>query len=562
MPAFLAHAHSDESVGADVLVVPLASTSDLHARLSREGRGVAAAAVRAADLGDFTAEPGSRLLVHARGIERFPRLMLLGIDAGAKPRALRTTFAGLAQDPVFGRTDSVAVLATPDLGEGAALAEAVAAAVDGLLHGAYRWTRATKDRPRSPGRYVFLGESARALTRVREGIERGRALGDAVVACREMANTPANLMGPAELAAAAESLAKDFGLRSRVLTRRQLERENMEAMLTVGAASVREPRLAVVEYDGGGGDWIALVGKGLVYDTGGLSLKPNTSMVEMKFDKCGACAVLGTIRAAAALGLKQRIVAVVPAVENSVSGTAYRPGDVIGSRSGQTIEVLNTDAEGRLVLADALDWAITKYEPQAVLDAATLTGAAFYALGDHSCALLGNDETLIARVKEAGERSGEYAWPLPLRDEYRRDVDSNFADVRNTSAHGAGTIAGAAFLERFVRDVPWAHLDIGCVARDRRDPKVGATGFGVRVLTEALAAWPVSRATPKARAKAEAKGKAKAAAKGRAKRKAAGKAKRKAAGKAKGKAASKGRRKTAAKRRRKTTRKATRKRSR
>jgi leucyl aminopeptidase len=329
-----------------------------------------------------------------------------------------------------------------------------------------------------------------------------------------------------------------------VLSGRQLERERMEGILQVGGGSARPPHYAVLEYDGGGGDWIALVGKGLVYDTGGLSIKPNPSMVEMKFDKCGACAVLGAIRAAAELGVKQRIVAIVPAVENSISGTSYRPGDVIGSRSGKTIEVLNTDAEGRIVLADALDYAVTKYSPQAVLDCATLTGAALYALGDHACAVLGNDERVIQRLREAGEESGERAWQLPLWDGHRRDVDSHVADVRNTGAQGGGTIAGAAFLERFVGDTPWGHLDIAAVARDRRDPKVGSTGFGVRILAQALEAWPVARGAAKKKAargkaarKSPAKARGKAATKARRKTasKAAGKARGKSAGKARGK---------------------------
>ena len=514
MPAFLAHAHSDESIGADVLIVPVASVADLHARLAEEGRGVAEAAVRAVDLGDFELSPGTHLLVHARGFERFPRVLLLAVAPGASSAELRSSFARLARDPLFGRVDSVAVDAGPELGTGAALADGVAAVVDGLLHGTYRWTRA-KTRPSAPGRFVILGRGARGLARVKQGITRGRAVGESVIACRELANTPANLMGPAELANAAADIGREAGLKVKVLSGSQLVRERMEGILQVGGGSVRPPHFAVLEYDGGAGPWIALVGKGLVYDTGGLSIKPNLSMVEMKFDKCGACAVIGAIRAAAKLGVRQRIVAIVPAVENSISGTSYRPGDVIGSRSGQTIEVLNTDAEGRIVLADALDYAITKYSPQAVIDCATLTGAALHALGDHACAVLGNSARVVERLLAGGEVAGERGWQLPLWDGHRRDVDSNVADVRNTGAHGGGTIAAAAFLERFVGDVAWGHLDIAAVARDRRDPKVGSTGFGVRILAETLAAWPVTRA-PRATAKGRTKAATKAAAKKRA----------------------------------------------
>ncbi|MEZ5065755.1 MAG: leucyl aminopeptidase [bacterium] len=518
MPAFLAHLQNDESIGADVLVVPVSSVSDLHRRLEIGGDGVADAAQRAVDLGDFAVGPGARILVHARGFERFPRVMLSAVAPGTRAAQIRADFTSLARDSVFSRADSVAVLVSSDLAA-PDLEDGVAAAVDGLLQGIYQWTRATKTLARSPGRFVFLAANARDLAKVKAGIQRGRDLGESVLLSRELANTPANLCGPAELAGAAVALAEELGLKSRVLTGKGLVRERMEAVIAVGAGSARPPQFVTVEYDGGGGDWIALVGKGLVYDTGGLSLKPTASMVEMKFDKCGACSVLGALRAVVKAGVRQRVVAIVPAVENSVSGTSYRPGDVIDSRSGQTIEVLNTDAEGRLVLADALDYAVTEYRPQAILDAATLTGAAHVALSDHAAALLGNDDKVLGRVREAGDETGERVWQLPLWDVHRRDVDSPCADVKNTSAQGGGTIAGAAFLDRFVDGVPWAHLDMGNVARDRRDARVGATGFGVRLFARTLADWPVARGSrakaPAKRAKAPAK---RSAAKSRRKR--------------------------------------------
>jgi leucyl aminopeptidase len=311
-----------------------------------------------------------------------------------------------------------------------------------------------------------------------------------------LANTPANEMSPHDLAERTREFAKGSKLTVKVLQGAALEREGLEAIRVVGAGSSRAPRLIVLEYRPAKmtGPPIALVGKGLVYDTGGLSIKPMASMVEMKFDKCGGCVVLGAMQAIAALELPVPVVAVVPAVENSISGDSYRPGDVIGSRSGKKIEVLNTDAEGRLVLADALDYVITKYSPRLVVDAATLTGAVFYALGDHACAVLGTDDDLVADLEDAGEATGERAWSLPLWGEYRDDVSSTIADVRNTGTQGAGTIAGAAFLQRFVRDVPWAHLDIAGVSRDRRDSRVGATGFGVRLLVEAVRGWAPKRA--------------------------------------------------------------------
>jgi leucyl aminopeptidase len=500
MPAFLSHTPlTDESVGADLLIVPVTSSAgDLPRRLGRLGRGVVDATIRAIDLGDFEPSTGRKLLVHSRGFERFPRILLVGLGAPADrtPAGVRKVFIAAAKDPVLENVDSVVVLSDSALGSGRELSQNVTAAVDGLAHGTYRWSAATTPKGPRPGRFAFLGET-RTAARVESGVERGRVLASAVSLARTLANEPANRMSPAQLADRARTAAKKAGLTARVLGKAALVRERCEGILTVGGGSAREPRLIVLEYDpgasGSGLAPIALVGKGLVFDTGGLNIKPGSSMGEMKFDKCGACVVIGAMSAIAELAPPFPVVAVVPAVENSISGESYRPGDVIGSRSGKTIEVLNTDAEGRIVLADGLDYAVTKYSPRAVIDVATLTGAAYHALGDHACPLIGNDDGLVERLHSAGEAVGEPVWRLPLWDAYRRDVDTPNADVRNTGAGGAGSIAGAAFLERFVGDVPWAHLDIANVSRDRRDPKIGATGFGVRLLVESLMSWPRPR---------------------------------------------------------------------
>jgi leucyl aminopeptidase len=500
MPAFLSHTPaSDETVGADVLVIPLKNQVDpLHPRLNRIGSGVASAVLRALDLGDFKTSLGTSLLVHSRGAERFPRILLLGLGENPSRAEVRRVFASAARTSFSGRIETVAVLAEAGLGSGAVLTRNVSAAVDGILEGSYRWSAAT-DEPKGqgPGRFVFLGDTGRSKPRIDSGITEGRSIGSAVTLARDLANTPANRMSPRDLGDRAREIAKGARLSATVLEGPQLVRERLEALRVVGAGSSRDPRLIVLDYKPARSraktEPIVLVGKGLVFDTGGLNIKPGTSMVEMKFDKCGACVVLGAMQAISELELPHRVVGIVPAAENSISGESYRPGDIIGSRSGKTIEVLNTDAEGRLVLADALDYAITKFTPRAVIDVATLTGAAYYALGDRACAVLGNDETVVARLREAGDRVGERAWPLPLWREYLEDVKTPNADVRNTGAWGAGTIAGAAFLQRFVGDVPWGHLDVASVSRDRRNPKVGATGFGVRLLVEALRAWPRSR---------------------------------------------------------------------
>lgn len=493
MPVFLAHGPaSDPSLGADLLLVPNPSPAQgLAPRLDRITRGGAQVVARAVDLGDFQGKPGDTLSLVVPGVVRFPRILLVGLgeDDGITPASVRTAFANAARARVIDRVDSVAVECGA-LGTGARLRDLVAAAVDGILEGTYRWSASTKPAPHRPGRWVFLARTARGVTGVEQGIRAGRSLGEAVLSARRLADEPANRMSPAALAEEARSLGKQHSFAVRVLGPAGIAKENMEALLAVGSAAATEPRFIVMEHEGDGGAPIVLVGKGLVFDSGGLSIKPSLSMAEMKYDKCGGCAVIGAMQAVASRGVRRRVIGLVPAVENMISGTAYRPGDVIGSRSGKTIEVLNTDAEGRIVLADALDYAVTRYDPAAVVDLATLTGAVFGALGDRAAAILGTDSALIQRLRDAGTAVGENLWQLPLEDGHRQDVETPNADVRNTGKHGAGTIAGAAFLREFTRDASWAHLDIASVGRARRGPHRGATGFGVRLLTKALASWP------------------------------------------------------------------------
>jgi leucyl aminopeptidase len=452
MPSFHAHTiASGRSFTGDVLLVPLAGPrARLPAALAALAPSVRSRAARAIELGDFDANAGSRLLLHADEKDAFPRVMLAGLGdaAAATPASVRKALAAVARDPLFERVASVGVLASP-LASLGSLAPGVAAAADGLADGTYRWSAATEKKSSSPRSWTFLAADARARARIEDGLAQGAAIAESAAFARDLANAPPNRMSPEDLADRAAAMSKELGLESLVLGPKDLARENMAALLAVGEGSARGPRLVAVRYTPEGparrARPVALVGKGIVYDTGGVCIKPIDSMVEMKFDKSGACVVLGAIAAAARLRLPVPIVAVVAAAENLISGTAYRAGDVIGSRSGKSIEVLNTDAEGRLVLADAIDYAITKYKPRSVVDVATLTGAAYFALGDHAAALFGTDPELVARIRGAGERTGERTWELPLWDEYRADVRTPNADVRNTSAWGAGAIAGATF---------------------------------------------------------------------------------------------------------------------
>ncbi len=318
---------------------------------------------------------------------------------------------------------------------------------------------------------------------------------DAVFFTRDLVSEPANVIYPESLAAEAEALS-DLGLTVEVLDEQKMRKLGMNALLGVAQGSARPPRLVVMEWRGAGGDDgprqpLAFVGKGVTFDTGGISIKPAAGMGDMKWDMAGSAVVIGLMRLLAARKAKVNAVGVVGLVENMPSGTAQRPGDIVTSMSGQTIEVLNTDAEGRLVLADALWYCQDRYKPQLIIDLATLTGAVIVALGHHCAGLFSNNDELASRLIEAGKTVGEEVWRLPLDESYDRDIDSDAADIKNIGGgRAAGSIIGAQFLQRFVNDVPWAHLDIAGTAWSSKDtatvPK-GATAFGVRLLDQFVA---------------------------------------------------------------------------
>lgn len=323
-----------------------------------------------------------------------------------------------------------------------------------------------------------------------KAVNTAEALVAGICRARDLVNQPGNQKSPAYLAETARNIADDYGLGCSILGRDELEKEGFGALLAVAQGSERQPCLITLEYRGGGQDQnpIALVGKGVVFDAGGISLKPSEKMDEMKMDMAGGAAVLGAMQVVAALKLPVNLLGVVPAVENLPSGSAYRPGDIVTSLAGKTIEVLNTDAEGRLILADALTWA-QRYNPRVVIDIATLTGACIIALGHHASAVLGNHEGLIRALLKAGEGCGDRLWQLPLWDEYNAQIKGDFADIKNTGGRPAGTITAAAFLKQFAEKCPWAHLDIASTAWAEKSspgtPK-GGTGVGVRLLFEYL----------------------------------------------------------------------------
>ncbi len=322
---------------------------------------------------------------------------------------------------------------------------------------------------------------------VEKALAQGMALARGVNLARELGDLPANVCNPTYLAQRARDLAKGNGkLTVKVLGEAQMQKLKMGSLLSVSAGSDTPAQFIIVEYKGGakGAAPVVLVGKGITFDTGGISLKPGAGMDEMKYDMAGAASVLGAIACAADLQLPVNVVALVPAVENMPSGGATRPGDIVASMSGQTIEILNTDAEGRLILCDALTYA-ERYKPRAVVDVATLTGACVVALGSHASGLFSNDDSLAEQLLACGQDSNDRAWRLPLWEEYDQQLKTNFADMANIGGKGAGAVTAACFLARFAKAYPWAHLDIAGTAWNSGAQK-GATGRPVPLLVEFL----------------------------------------------------------------------------
>jgi leucyl aminopeptidase len=350
------------------------------------------------------------------------------------------------------------------------------------------------DNPRALEELVLLIDAKAEITDYEGAVRLGAVGASSANFARDLATRPGNVATPTYLANAAKQIAEQYGMKLTVLDREQMRVEGMHSLLAVAQGSAEEPRFIALEYNGGAKDArpLVLIGKGVTFDSGGISIKPAERMEDMKYDMSGAAAVLGAMRGIGELKLKANVVGLIPSTENLPSGSAVKPGDVISSHLGKSIEIINTDAEGRLILVDALSYA-RRYKPAAMIDAATLTGAVVVALGQQAIGLMGNDGDLIDDVMAVGVRAGERCWNLPLWDEYRELLDSNIADIKNSGGRQAGTITGGWFLKDFVVDIPWVHLDIAGVAyRDDPAPylRKGATGAPTRLFIE----WVRSRA--------------------------------------------------------------------
>src|SRR3954466_9245870 len=376
-------------------------------------------------------------------------------------------------------------------------AEAAQAIAEGLAQGVWQYNE--MKRPGEDGkkpaleRVDILGECGAEF---KEGHRVGEAIGAGQTFARGLQVLPGNVATPTYVANAARELAQRYGFEITVLDKAGIVREKMGALLAVAQGSAEEPRFIALEYKGSDSAPIVLVGKGVTFDTGGISIKPAQNMEDMKYDMSGAAAVLGTFEALGRLKPKAHVVGLIPSTENMPSGTAVKPGDVVTSHFGKTIEVINTDAEGRLILCDALSYA-RRYKPTAVVDIATLTGAIVVALGHTATGVMGDDDKLVEELRAAGEKAGERLWPLPLWEDYRDLMKSDIADVKNSGGRPAGSISAGWFLREFVDGFPWAHLDIAGTAYTDREEATrvkGPTGMGVRLFTE----FVLARGQPKA----------------------------------------------------------------
>ena len=440
--------------------------------------------------GDMDGKMGStRLLYRVRGIAA-ERVLLVGLgrekEFGEKQYrdCARASLAAIQETGARDACLYFAELQVPGRDAAWKARQLVLAAADVT----YRFERmkSKKAEERSLVHVAISAVSKRDAAALERGMREGRAIAAGMTLARDLGNLPANVCTPTYLAESSVELAREWKLAVEVLEQKDMEKLGMGSLLSVTKGSHEPPRFVVLRYSGAGRKDrpVVLVGKGITFDTGGISIKPSAEMDEMKFDMCGAASVLGTLRAVAELGLKLNVIGLVPTCENMPGGAATKPGDIVTSMSGQTIEILNTDAEGRLILADALSYA-ERFEPQAVVDIATLTGACIVALGHVCSGLFSNKDGLAHELQAAGAESWDRVWRLPLWEDYQEQLKSNFADFANIGGRAAGSVTAACFLSRFARKYDWAHLDIAGTAWKSGKEK-GATGRPVPLLTAFL----------------------------------------------------------------------------
>ncbi|RPH63032.1 MAG: leucyl aminopeptidase [Chloroflexi bacterium] len=433
-------------------------------------------------------DPGEVRLLGGKAV------LSLGGQKKLSAEMIRRAGGGLAKWLAKNSVAEAGVELNPLFGLGLPPSSAVNAFVEGILLGAFTFGNYKSENEKKTIALNLLmdGESGPGESDLKGFIQKATIIAESVNMAREWAHEPPNVINPVTLVERAQKVAAEVGLKCTVLDDKQLDEMGAGAIVAVGKGSNTPSRLIILEHAGtAGGKPVALVGKALTMDTGGYSLKPSDGITSMKYDKSGGMAVIATLAAAARLGLATPVVGVIAAAENMVSAAAYRPDDILKALNGKTIEILSTDAEGRLVLADALTYTERTFAPRAMIDIATLTGAVLIALGKNRAGLLSTDDALAEALFAAGERSFERLWRLPLDEEYFEQIKGDDADIKNSGGRPAGTIIGGMFLKQFVTDeTPWAHLDIaGMMSADKEMPYCpkGGMGFGVRLFLEYLA---------------------------------------------------------------------------
>lgn len=441
--------------------------------------------------GDMEGKAGTTLLLHNVPGTLCDRVLMVGLGKEKEFRekefinAIRTSVKTLNETGAFDASIFLTELSVKKHNIAWRIRQTAIIALDAT----YRFDhfKSKKDEVRRPLRKLTLAvERRNELALAEEGLNQGLAIAEGIAQAKNLGNTPPNVCHPTYLGEQAKAMAAELGLDCEILERSEMEALGMHALLSVARGAHQPPKLIVLSYKGGksGEKPLVLVGKGVTFDTGGISLKPAADMDEMKYDMCGAASVLGTMRAVARMKLPLNLVVVVPATENMPGGNASRPGDIVTSMSGQTIEILNTDAEGRLILCDALTY-VERFEPDTVIDVATLTGACVVALGGVASGLFANKDSLARDLLDAGETAHDRSWHMPLWDDYQELLKSPFADMGNIGGRWAGAVTAACFLSRFTKKYDWAHLDIAGTAWKSGSDK-GATGRPVALLAHYL----------------------------------------------------------------------------
>jgi leucyl aminopeptidase len=461
--------------------------------LTRKALGKAVDLIkRAAETNQFKGKSASALDILAPEGIKIQRLIVVGIG---KPPELKDKdflkFGGVIAGKLNAASKAMTVLA--ELPEGAMSTEQAAALATGLRLRAYQFTRyktKKKEGEDAPVR-AEVSIAVADVAAARKALAPSAHVADGVIMARDLVNEPPNVLFPEEFARRATALRK-LGVEVSVLDVKAMTKLGMGALLGVAQGSARPGRMVVMRWNGGkrGEPPVAFIGKGVCFDTGGISIKPSGSMEDMKGDMGGAACVVGLMHALAARKAKTNVVGAIGLVENMPDGNAQRPGDIVTSMSGQTIEIINTDAEGRLVLADVLWYVATKFKPKFMIDLATLTGAIMVALGTEYAGLFSNNDELAERLAKAGNETGERVWRMPLGPEYDKLIDSQFADMKNTGSRHGGSITAAQFLQRFVNGTPWAHLDIAGTAMGAPKSEINqswGSGYGVRLLDRLVA---------------------------------------------------------------------------